>query len=108
MHTIYRRVSERSKSGSPQTNGDNKAESDSDMKMEDSDVPMDVEYVPEQLDVKGPALEEFSDVFARFQLPPEASSVRCLLACVIRVLMRLSLRIGSRSRALERRSHLLG
>lgn len=40
---------------------------------------MDVEYVPEQLDVKGPALEEFSDVFARFQLPPEASSVRCAL-----------------------------
>lgn len=42
--------------------------------MEDAGVPMDVEYVPEQLDVKGPALEEFSDVFARFQLPPEASS----------------------------------
>ena len=35
-----------------------------------------VEYVSEQLDVKGPALEAFSDVFARFQLPPDASTVR--------------------------------
>ena len=37
---------------------------------------MNVEYVPEQLDVKGSALEAFSDVFARFQLPPESSSAR--------------------------------
>lgn len=35
-----------------------------------------VEYVPEQLDVQGSALEAFSDVFARFQLPPDESSVR--------------------------------
>jgi hypothetical protein len=34
-----------------------------------------VEYVPEQLDVKSPALEAFSDIFARFQLPPEEHSV---------------------------------
>ncbi len=34
------------------------------------------EYVPEQLDVKGSVLEAFSDVFARFQLPPEETSVR--------------------------------
>ena len=33
-----------------------------------------VEYVSEQLD--GPALEAFSDVFARFQLPPESTTVR--------------------------------
>ncbi|KAJ3937280.1 MAG: DUF382-domain-containing protein [Lentinula lateritia] len=33
-----------------------------------------VEYVPEQLDVQGSALEAFSDVFARFQLPPDESS----------------------------------
>ncbi|TFY62371.1 hypothetical protein EVJ58_g3913 [Rhodofomes roseus] len=57
-------------------NGDLNAESDTDVKMEGPDTPMDVEYVPEQLDVKGPALDEFSDVFARFQLPPEASSGR--------------------------------
>ena len=38
-----------------------------------------VEYVSEQLDVKGSALEAFSDVFARFQLPPEEHSV-CLLS----------------------------
>ncbi|KAH8117397.1 hypothetical protein DFH11DRAFT_1574767 [Phellopilus nigrolimitatus] len=30
-----------------------------------------VEYVPEPLEVKDPALEAFSDVFARFQLPPD-------------------------------------
>jgi splicing factor 3B subunit 2 len=30
-----------------------------------------VEYVSEQLDVKGAALEAFSDVFARFQFDPE-------------------------------------
>lgn len=33
-----------------------------------------VEYVPEPLD--DTALEAFSDVFARFQLPPEESLVR--------------------------------
>jgi splicing factor 3B subunit 2 len=30
-----------------------------------------VEYVSEQLDLKGAALEAFSDVFARFQFEPE-------------------------------------
>jgi splicing factor 3B subunit 2 len=35
-----------------------------------------VEYVSEQLDVKGAALEAFSDVFARFQFEPEDSTVR--------------------------------
>jgi hypothetical protein len=34
-----------------------------------------VEYVSEQLDVKGSAFESFSDVFARFQLPPEEVTV---------------------------------
>ena len=35
-----------------------------------------VEYVSEQLDLTDAGLEAFSDVFARFQLPPEESSVR--------------------------------
>ena len=35
-----------------------------------------VEYVSEQLDLKGAALEAFSDVFARFQFEPEDSPVR--------------------------------
>ncbi len=35
-----------------------------------------IEYVSEQLDVSNAALEAFSDVFARFQLPSEESSVR--------------------------------
>lgn len=34
-----------------------------------------VVYVSEQLDVKDAALEAFSDVFARFQLPPEENTV---------------------------------
>ena len=37
---------------------------------------MNVEYVSEQLEVKGTALEAFSDVFARFQPPPESTTVR--------------------------------
>jgi hypothetical protein len=35
-----------------------------------------IEYVSEQLDLKGAALEAFSDVFARFQFQPEDSPVR--------------------------------
>ncbi|KAF9268053.1 DUF382-domain-containing protein [Marasmius fiardii PR-910] len=35
-----------------------------------------VEYVFEQLDVNGSGLEAFSDVFARFQLPPEETSTQ--------------------------------
>jgi hypothetical protein len=37
-----------------------------------------VEYVFEQLDLAEVGLEVFSDVFARFQLPPEESLV-CIL-----------------------------
>ena len=40
------------------------------------DSPSEVEYVSEQLDVNGAALEAFSDVFARFQPPPESAAVR--------------------------------
>lgn len=40
------------------------------------DVQQSVEYVSEQLDVKGAAFEAFSDVFARFQLPPDEHAVR--------------------------------
>ncbi|KZT09690.1 DUF382-domain-containing protein [Laetiporus sulphureus 93-53] len=50
-----------------------KEEEKPDIKMDEAEQSMDVEYVPEQLDVKGPAVEEFSDVFARFQLPPESA-----------------------------------
>lgn len=35
-----------------------------------------VEYVSESLDVEGAAFEAFSDVFARFQLPPDEHAVR--------------------------------
>lgn len=33
------------------------------------------EYVSEEPDVKGTGFEQFADVFARFQLPPEDTSV---------------------------------
>ncbi|KAI0723800.1 hypothetical protein C8T65DRAFT_627471 [Cerioporus squamosus] len=48
---------------------------DEDVNME-VDGPQNVEYVSEQLDVKDPALEAFSNVFARFQAPPETTAVR--------------------------------
>ncbi|KAJ7155572.1 DUF382-domain-containing protein [Mycena crocata] len=41
------------------------------MNVDDDD---NVEYVSEQLDANGSVLEAFSDVFARFQLPPEEST----------------------------------
>jgi len=49
-----------------------------DMKMEEDERPANVEYVSEQLDLSDAGLEAFSDVFARFQLPPEESSVRVM------------------------------
>lgn len=41
-----------------------------------------VEYVSEQLDLKGAATEAFSDVFARFQFESEDSTVRKLITAV--------------------------
>jgi len=38
-------------------------------------VDQNVEYVSEQLDIKDAALEAFSDVFARFQLPADDTPV---------------------------------
>jgi hypothetical protein len=40
-----------------------------------------VEYVSEQLDLKGAASEAFSDVFARFQFESEDSAVRIAYKC---------------------------
>ena len=40
-----------------------------------------VEYVSEQLDLKGAATEAFSDVFARFQFESEDSIVRIAYKC---------------------------
>ncbi|KAG6811553.1 hypothetical protein H0H92_006857 [Tricholoma furcatifolium] len=44
------------------------------VKKEVDDVPANVEYVSEQFELSGPALEAFSDVFARFQLPPDENA----------------------------------
>ena len=68
-------------------------------------IETNVEYVPEPLEVKDPALEAFSDVFARFQAPPESSSVRpSPLAILFPILTRdILLSIGHRStRTFER------
>jgi splicing factor 3B subunit 2 len=48
-------------------------------------VDQNVEYVSEQLDIKDPALEAFSDVFARFQLPADDTPVciRFLRSCCL-------------------------
>ena len=56
-----------------QTNID---ETEAKMEIDDDMDLANVEYVSEQLDIKGPALEAFSDVFARFQPPPEEITVR--------------------------------
>lgn len=44
----------------------------------ESEQVSNVEYVFEQLDLNEAGLEAFSDVFARFQLPPEESLVSFL------------------------------
>ena len=56
----------------------------------EEDAPSEVEYVSEQLDVNGAALEAFSDVFARFQLPPDETAVSNIL-CVLVFKVLLSL-----------------
>jgi len=53
---------------------DSKATPDITVKKEDDHE--NVEYVSEQLDLKGAALDAFSDVFARFQFDPEDEPVR--------------------------------
>ena len=58
---------------------------DGDIKMEEVGLQKDVEYVPEQLDVKDPALEAFSDVFARFQPPPESNVVRVSVTTLLKL-----------------------
>ena len=74
--------------------------------MED-EKPQHVEYVSEQLDVKDPALEAFSNVFARFQAPTEVTTVRVFrmisLHCGLSYLL-----LGSRRRIREGGDYLLG
>lgn len=45
----------------------------------EDEKPSNVEYVSEQLDLSDAGLEAFSDVFARFQLPPEESLVSSVM-----------------------------
>jgi splicing factor 3B subunit 2 len=65
-----------------------------------------VEYVSEQLDVKGQALEAFSDVFARFQLPPDALTVRVSIFYVQASGFERRFHLGSQDRNQQRRDNL--
>lgn len=51
------------------------------VKQEDEEGASIVEYVSEQLDLNDASLEAFADVFARFQFPPEESSVCLFISC---------------------------
>ena len=66
-----------------------------------------VEYVPESLELKDPALEAFSNVFARFQAPAETTTVR-VHAYICAAEVHLCRWLGPRRRAYERGGHLLG
>ena len=66
-----------------------------------------VEYVPESLETKDPALEAFSNVFARFQLPPDGKPVRNPEKLSAPLLM-LVLQVSLENRSYKSRDHLLG
>ncbi|EIN06987.1 DUF382-domain-containing protein [Punctularia strigosozonata HHB-11173 SS5] len=59
-------------SETPEPNGQSNTEQTTPPAKEESAE--NVEYVSEQLDVKDPSLEAFSDVFARFQLPQDMAA----------------------------------
>ncbi|KAK1236489.1 hypothetical protein PQX77_000266 [Marasmius sp. AFHP31] len=69
-----RRLKQKQKKTSAVSQGEQQENSKPEEHQRSTTAPNNVEYVFEQLDVKGPGLEAFSDVFARFQLPPEESS----------------------------------
>ena len=52
------------------------------VKQEQDEPVGNVEYVIEQLDVKDPALQAFSDIFARFQAPQDYVEVRRTLSAI--------------------------
>ncbi|KAF5344154.1 hypothetical protein D9758_008882 [Tetrapyrgos nigripes] len=68
-----RRLKQKQKKSQTQNGTETDLSEAEDVKMEESTVGSNVEYVFEQLDTNTSALEAFSDVFARFQLPPEES-----------------------------------
>ncbi|KAG7442503.1 DUF382-domain-containing protein [Guyanagaster necrorhizus] len=68
-----RRLKQRQRKTATATN-EQQNDTEADKKEEPKKVLANVEYVPEQLD--GTAFEAFSDVFARFQLPPDESVKR--------------------------------
>ncbi|KAK7060566.1 hypothetical protein VNI00_001332 [Paramarasmius palmivorus] len=72
---LRRLKNKQKKAAQQETTSENDAKEDVKTEQNGSiDSSDNVEYVFEQLDVNGPGLEAFSDVFARFQLPPEEPS----------------------------------
>ncbi|KIK68056.1 hypothetical protein GYMLUDRAFT_155584 [Collybiopsis luxurians FD-317 M1] len=71
-----RRLKQKQKKSQQTSSNGNETDTEDGDKLQVEPPVGNVEYVPEQLDVSGSALEAFSDVFARFQLPPDESSVR--------------------------------
>jgi splicing factor 3B subunit 2 len=65
-----------------------------------------VEYVSEQLDLKGAALEAFSEVFSRFQFDPEDTPVRS--ESIFLPFRHLICLTGEIRGPVQRRGHLLG
>lgn len=72
---------------------------------EEPEPERNVEYVSEQLDVMGPAVEAFSDVFARFQLPPDASTVSSNSHLMLKLNL-TEIHVGTQVRELQRRGNL--
>uniref|UniRef100_A0A8H8CNN0 PSP proline-rich domain-containing protein n=1 Tax=Psilocybe cubensis TaxID=181762 RepID=A0A8H8CNN0_PSICU len=68
-----RRLKQKQKKQAEQNKERSRSESVTESEREE-ERPSNVEYVSEQLDLSDAGLEAFSDVFARFQLPPDESS----------------------------------
>lgn len=77
VYVVYARLYHALRLPGIKLNGDAQEEKEEIKKEELESRNDNVEYVSEQLDV-GPALEAFSDVFARFQFSPDSTTVRLL------------------------------
>ncbi|KAL0576925.1 hypothetical protein V5O48_005071 [Marasmius crinis-equi] len=69
-----RRLKQKQKKANAPAQDEQQENSKPEEQQQSSAAPNNVEYVFEQLDVKDPGLEAFSDVFARFQAPPEETT----------------------------------
>lgn len=72
----------------------------------DVEEDVSVEYVSEQLDVSGAGLEAFSDVFARFQLPPDEPTVSIIFLVLSVNNFRMKYPAVENHRLLQRRNYI--